>query len=159
MTRRYREFVFRRDATPYYDFMAKFLERSLFFGDILVPLVNQNIVDEIRFHRNAISFIKAGEVWTFKNNQVRAIISHSVASKNKLGNIQIDFVTDNGMKFRLGLIKSPNYLTTPTFSKNRKDFLYRIAKHLPRIKERRLRQASFFSKLVLASILLVIVLL
>lgn len=155
------EYFFKKDPKPVVELAYKALGQIVLVGDILVPALKSNIIDEVRFYSKDISFIKGGAVTHYKYKEVKAEISHSITVKSKKNDpfIKVRFVADDGKIFNLDLTQKSNTFRTSSFSTHHRDFLFQVASKLPRLREKRFKyRKSYFLELCCAAMLLVIVL-
>lgn len=142
MKRQYVKF-FKRDKTPVWELTLKFLKNVIFVGDLIVPFLEDQTIDEVRFYDKEISFIIDGRSRQYKYNQVRAIISHSYSKKKKnVARIKIQFLADDNKKYNIELNENKRNVMISKFSKNTRDFLFQVAKKCPRLTEQRFKQTS-----------------
>lgn len=150
---------FKRDPKPIIDVACKVLKQVIIVGDIMVPVLKANIIDEVRFYSKDIAFIKNGSITHYKYREIKAEVAHSYDKKrDKTPSIKVRFIADDGKVFNLDLSRNKATMRTSSFASQYKDLLYQVALKLPRLRETKMKAKSYLIELCCAAMLMVIVL-
>lgn len=150
---------FKRDRKPFVELARNMLKQVIIIGDIIVPILESKLVDEVRFYSKEIVFVRDGEMYDFFYKEVRAEVYHSLNKKaGKEPFVKVRFVTDSGDIFQIELAEESTKLHTASFSEHSRDFLFQIASKFPRIREKRFHRKSYFVELFCVASIMAIVL-
>lgn len=145
---------FRRDKKYLFESLRSGLNQLIFVGDIFVPLLDLNMVDELVFYPSKLAIVRNGEVYSYHYSQVKVEFEYFGKKRNtKDANVLVRIKTrEDSYKFTLDQKKSKPL--TANFSIGAKELVYQCAANCSSVKERRVKpRISLISILLAASLI------
>ena len=130
---------FRRDKKHLFESLRAGLNQLIFVGDIFVPLLDLNMVDELVFYPSKLAIVRNGEVYSYHYSQVKVEFEYyKKGRKTKTADVVVRLKTrEDSYKFTLDQKKSKPL--TANFSIGAKELVYQCAAKCSSVKERRVK--------------------